>query len=112
MTYNKRKAMVFIETKIFTQLVKEYLSDDEYSELQQYIMKNPEVGKIIRGSGGVRKVRWAREGMGKSGGVRTIYYWAKLRDQIFMLTMYSKSEKANIDSKTLALISKELESIK
>ncbi len=112
MTYNKNRALVFIETKLFTQLVKEYLSDDEYRELQQYIMKNPEVGKIIRGSGGVRKVRWARERMGKSGGFRTIYYWAKARDQVYMLTMYSKSEKENIDKKTLAQIAKELEGVK
>lgn len=109
MTYNKKRTLVFIETKLFTQLVKEYLSDEEYGNLQQYIMKNPEVGKIIRGSGGVRKIRWTREGIGKSGGVRTIYYWAKTRDQIYMLTMYSKSEKENIDKKTLAQIAKELE---
>jgi hypothetical protein len=112
MTYNKKRTLVFVETKLFTQLVKEYLSDDEYRELQQHIMKNPEVGKIISGSGGVRKVRWAREGMGKSGGVRTIYYWAKALDQVFMLTMYSKSEKENIDKKTLAKIAKELEGMK
>ncbi len=112
MTYNKKRALVFIETKLFTQLVKEYLSDDEYRELQQYLMKNPEIGNIIRGGGGVRKVRWGKEGKGKSGGVRTIYYWAKTRDQIYMLTMYSKSEKENIDKKTLAQISKELEDVK
>lgn len=112
MTYNKKRTLVFIETKLFTQLVKEYLSDEEYGELQQYIMKNPEIGKVIRGSGGVRKVRWAREGMGKSGGVRTIYYWAKARDQVYMLTMYSKSEKENIDKKILAQIAKELEDMK
>jgi len=112
MTYNKKRTLVFIETKLFTQLVKEYLSDEEYGELQQYIMKNPEIGKIIRGSGGVRKVRWATEGMGKSGGVRTIYYWAKARDQVYMLTMYSKSEKENLDKKTLAQIAKELGDMK
>ena len=112
MTYNKKRTLVFVETKLFTQLVKEYLSDEEYGELQRYIMKNPEIGKVIRGSGGVRKVRWAREGMGESGGVRTIYYWAKARDQVYMLTMYSKSEKENIDKKTLAQIAKELEDMK
>lgn len=112
MTYNEKGTLIFIETKLFTQLVREYLSDDEYRELQQYIMKNPEVGKIIRSSGGVRKVRWARKGMGKSGGVRAIYYWAKARDQIYMLTMYSKSEKENIDKKILAQIAKELEDVK
>ena len=111
MTYNDKKMLVFIETKLFTQLVKKYLSDDEYRELQQYIMKNPEVGNIVRGSGGIRKLRWAREGRGKSGGIRTIYYWAKARDQVYMLTIYSKSEKENIDKKTLAQIAKELESV-
>ena len=112
MTYNKNRTVVFVETKLFTELVKEYLSDDEYGKLQQYIMENPEVGKIIRGSGGVRKARWSRKGMGKSGGVRTIYYWAKARDEIYMLTMYSKSEKENIDKQTLAQIAKQLEGIK
>lgn len=111
MTYNKNKTLVFVETKLFTQLVKEYLNDDEYTELQKHIMKDPEVGKVIRGSGGIRKLRWAREGMGKSGGVRTIYYWAKARDQIYMLTIYSKSEKENIDKKTLMQIAKHLEKI-
>ena len=112
MTYNNKKTVIFVETRIFTHLVKEYLSDDEYRELQQFIMKDPEVGKIIRGGGGVRKIRWARKGMGKSSGVRTIYYWAKARDQVYMLTMYSKSEKENIDKKTLSQIAKELENIK
>lgn len=112
MTYNKKGTLVFVETKLFTQLVKEYLSDDEYRALQQSIMANPEAGKIISGSGGVRKIRWAREGMGKSAGVRTIYYWAKARDQVYMLTIYSKSEKDNIDKKTLAQIAKELETMK
>lgn len=112
MTYNENRSVVFVETKKFTQLVKEYLSDEEYGELQKYMMKDPEIGKIIRGSGGIRKLRWALEGMGKSGGIRTIYYWAEIRSQIYMLTIYSKSEKENIDKKTLALIAKHLEDIK
>lgn len=112
MTYNKNRTAVFVETKVFTARVHEYLSDDEYRELQEYIMKDPAIGKVIRGSGGVRKVRWSRKGMGKSGGVRTIYYWAKARDEIYMLTMYSKSETENLDMKTLALIAKQLENIK
>jgi hypothetical protein len=112
MTYNKNRTVVFVETQIFTQMVKEYLSDEEYAELQKYIMKDPEVGKIIRGGGGVRKVRWSREGVGKSGGVRAIYYWVKKRDEVYMLTMYSKNEKENISKKTLAQIAKSLEDIK
>lgn len=110
MTYNN--AMVFIETSHFSKVVKQYLSDDEYAELQRYLMNSPDAGDLIRGSGGVRKLRWARSGMGKSGGVRTIYYWAKPKDQIFLLTMYSKSEQENIDAATLAQIAKKLETMK
>ena len=49
----------FIETKLFTRLVQEYLSDDEYLRLQQVLLADPEAGAIIPGSGGVRKLRWA-----------------------------------------------------
>lgn len=106
------KVMVFIETSLFTNRVKKYLTDEEYRELQFHLMEYPESGAIIRGSGGVRKLRWSRSGMGKSGGIRTIYYWAKTRNQFYMLTMYSKSEQENIDAETLSKIAKQLESMK
>jgi mRNA-degrading endonuclease RelE of RelBE toxin-antitoxin system len=64
----------FIETKLFTKLVVEYLSDERYSELQAELISNPSIGAVIRGSGGVRKVRWAAAGRGKSGGYRIVYY--------------------------------------
>ncbi len=85
--------MEFIETSIFTKLIPKYLTDDEYRLFQWYLIRNPEVGDIVRGSGGVRKVRWAPEGKGKSGGVRIMYYWKKSDDEIWLLTIYSKSEK-------------------
>lgn len=110
MTYTR--TMVFVETHLFTNLVKKYLDDDVYRELQQYLINQPDAGDIIRGGGGIRKLRWRRAGIGKSGGVRVIYYWAKARDQIYLLTIYSKSEQENIDAKTLAHISKKLEAIK
>jgi mRNA-degrading endonuclease RelE of RelBE toxin-antitoxin system len=64
----------FIETRLFTRLVREYLDDDEYRELQKVLMDNPETGNIIPGSGGLRKVRWRAPGRGKRGGYRVIYY--------------------------------------
>ena len=64
----------FVETKLFTRLVLEYLSDDEYSELQQALIANPEAGAIVPGSGGVRKLRWGLAGRGKRGGIRVIYF--------------------------------------
>lgn len=109
MTYN---TVVFIETTHFTNWAGKYLPDEEYTELQHYLMQHPEAGQIIRGSGGIRKLRWSRQGMGKSGGVRIIYYWAKPRHQIYMLTIYSKSEKENIDAETLKRIAKHLEELK
>lgn len=112
MAYNEIKTAVFIETSTFTSLVKAYLADDDYAALQKHIMENPKSGPVIRGSGGIRKVRWALPGMGKSGGVRVIYYWLESQAQIFMLTIYGKSEKANIDNKTLVKISRQLEGIK
>jgi len=67
--------MVIVETSIFTRQVQDLLSDDEYRSLQITLAKRPEVGALIEGSGGLRKVRWALAGRGKRGGVRVIYYW-------------------------------------
>ena len=64
----------FIETGLFTRLVQEYLSDDEYFRLQRRLMRDPEAGAVVRGSGGVRKLRWAAAGHGKRGGYRVIYF--------------------------------------
>ena len=75
-------------------------------------MENPKAGVILRGSGGIRKLRWAAHGKGKSGGVRIIYYWAKQAEHIYLLTLYSKGEQENIDAATLKRIAKLLETLK
>lgn len=64
----------FVESKLFTRLVGDYLSDDEYSQLQAALAEAPERGAIVPRSGGVRKLRWAQPGRGKRGGIRVIYY--------------------------------------
>jgi len=58
----------FIETRLFTKLVVDYLSDEEYAALQVALIRDPEAGPVIPGSGGVRKLRWAAPGRGKRGG--------------------------------------------
>lgn len=94
----------FVETSIFTKIVERYLSDDEFAELQTYLHEQPEAGDVIRGSGGVRKLRWALQGRGKRGGVRIIYY-LKLDDgQIWLLTMYAKNVKETIPTQVLRQI--------
>jgi len=67
--------MVIIETSIFTKRIKELMSDNVYSELQNALVAYPESGKLIQGSGGLRKIRWGTAGKGKRGGVRAIYYF-------------------------------------
>jgi mRNA-degrading endonuclease RelE of RelBE toxin-antitoxin system len=75
--------VVIIETSIFTRQVQKLLSTEEYRQLQRALVFRPDLGQVIPGSGGLRKVRWAITGRGKSGGVRAIYYWAVVRDTIF-----------------------------
>jgi mRNA-degrading endonuclease RelE of RelBE toxin-antitoxin system len=100
--------MEFIEAIAFTKYVYEYLSDDEYSGLQSFLLQYPEAGKVVPGSGGVRKVRWAMSGKGKSGGVRVIYYFKRQDDEIWLLTIYSKNEVENIPAHVLRQIAKEI----
>ncbi|MFN8405767.1 MAG: type II toxin-antitoxin system RelE/ParE family toxin, partial [Anaerolineales bacterium] len=88
--------MEFIEATAFTKHVYDFLSEDEYLGLQGFLLKYPEAGKVVPSSGGVRKVRWGISGKGKSGGVRVIYYFKRQDDEIWLLTIYSKSETENI----------------
>jgi mRNA-degrading endonuclease RelE of RelBE toxin-antitoxin system len=101
--------MEFIEATAFSKHIYDYLSEDEYLGLQSFLLQYPEAGKVVPGSGGVRKVRWAISGRGKSGGVRVIYYFKKQDDEIWLLTIYSKNEIANIPAHILRQIAKEIE---
>jgi len=73
--------MMIIETSIFTRQVLALLDDDEYRRLQTVLVVHPEVGVIIPGSGGLRKLRWGAKGRGKRAGVRVIYYWVGRQDR-------------------------------
>ena len=89
--YNK--SMEFIETPIFTRLITELLPDDDYRLLQTELVEDPERGALIKQGGGIRKIRFAAQGKGKSGGIRVIYYWLRDDGQIYMLLAYPKSKK-------------------
>jgi mRNA-degrading endonuclease RelE of RelBE toxin-antitoxin system len=101
--------LTFVETKLFTKLVQDYLSDDEYSALQQALVSSPEAGDVIPGSGGVRKLRWSAAGRGKRGGYRVIYYLRSRQGQIWMLTMYAKNVAENIPAHVLKKIREEID---
>lgn len=91
----------FVESSIFTRVCPAYLDDDEYAELQQFLLLKPEAGQVVPGSGGVRKLRWARPGMGKRGGLRVIYYVQYEPMEFWMLTIYSKASEPNIPAHVL-----------
>ncbi len=109
MPYNH--VMIFIETSTFTNLIGTYLSDDEYLGLQRFLLKYPDAGAIIRGTGGVRKLRWGISGKGKRGGIRVIYYWKRRDDEIWLLTVYGKSERDTIPSHILRQIAEEIKDV-
>ncbi len=91
----------FIESSIFERVLPAYLNDDEYSELQQYLIQHPEAGEVVSGSGGLRKLRWARPGGGKRGGLRIIYFVRYRPNECWMLTLYAKAKRENIPAHIL-----------
>jgi len=82
--------MLFIETEIFTEDVKELLADDEYREFQQFLANNPDWGDVIPDTGGLRKIRWSARGKEKRGGVRIIYFYKITASHIRLLLIYKK----------------------
>lgn len=91
----------FIESSTFKRMCPVYLDDDEYAELQQFMMREPEAGTLVRGSGGVRKLRWSRRGTGKRGGLRVIYFVRHDPNEFWMLTIYAKTKHENIPAHIL-----------
>jgi len=91
----------FVESSLFSKMVYDYLSEEDYIALQQFLLEQPEAGDVVRGSGGVRKLRWARAGAGKSGGVRVCYYTRNAAGQILLLVIYAKSVRASISGAVL-----------
>jgi hypothetical protein len=92
---------VFIELPTFTRYREDYLDDDAFRDLQQFLIEHPHAGDLVPGTGGVRKLRWARTGMGKRGGLRLLYYAQDTKGRIWLLTVYAKSAKENIPNELL-----------
>jgi mRNA-degrading endonuclease RelE of RelBE toxin-antitoxin system len=88
--------MVFVESPVFTALLLETLTDDEYSAFQRFLMRQPYAGTVIQETGGLRKVRWSVSGKGKRGGVRVIYYYADEQEQIRLLLIYKKARQEEL----------------
>ena len=98
--------MEVIETSTFTKQITALLTDGEYGEFQSRLAANPQLGAVVKGGGGIRKVRVAVGSRGKRGGARVIYYWAVSRDVILLLYVYPKSVTADLTPKQIAQLAK------
>ena len=87
---------IFVESTIFEKLRSNYLSEDEFRELQLVLLTNPKLGSVIQGTGGLRKIRFKAKGKGKRSGVRVIYYFLDQKNRFYLLTLYSKNELTDL----------------
>lgn len=99
----------FVETPTFIADADKLWSAEERLEFFVWLANNPEAGDVIPGSGGCRKVRWSRSGMGKRGGVRVIYFTRLALSEVWMLLIYAKTTQDNIPAHLLKEIRKEIE---
>jgi len=98
--------MEIAETSIFTKEITRILTDDEYKEFQNFLVANPKRGDVIKGSGGLRKIRWKVNGRGKSGGIRNIYYYYEKDSLILMIFVYEKSKTEDLTPKQIEMLRK------
>jgi mRNA-degrading endonuclease RelE of RelBE toxin-antitoxin system len=104
--------MEFIEAPAFTRYLADYLNDDGYKELQAKLGANPELGAVMPGTGGFRKLRWGdiRRGKGRRGGLRVIYYHFRSDSQIWLITLYDKDEASDLTTKEKKALKAAIES--
>ncbi len=100
MAYNSIMHL-FIELPAFSRYREDYFDDRAFHELQGHLLSQPMAGELVPGTGGVRKLRWSRAGMGKRGGVRVLYYVQDAKGRIWLLTVYAKSARENIPNELL-----------
>ena len=95
--------MRIIETPVFTKQINRLLDEDTYKQFKEYLVCNPLKGKLIKGSGGIRKIRWSKKNTGKSGGIRIIYF-IKTETKIYLLFAYSKRDAESITKKQINML--------
>ena len=94
---------------IFSEDIDRELSLEEYRRLQLSLLLRPKQGDLIRGSGGLRKLRWHRRGMGKRGGLRVVYFWEAKSETFYMLTVYRKNDQEDLTPRQTATLRKLVE---
>ncbi len=103
--------LVFLETPLFTRRLGDYLTDESYRALQRALMEAPDIGEVMPGTGGFRKLRWEdmRRGKGKRGGLRVIYYYLTADRQIWFFTLYDKDEATDLTADEKGILRKAIQ---
>ena len=92
-----KRLITVAELPSFTKQATKLLSKDEINDLINYLAANPEAGDMLEGTGGIRKIRWTRSGMGKSGGARVIYFYYNDHHPLLLIEIFAKNVKENLD---------------
>ncbi len=103
--------MVFVELTPFVRFREENWTDEDFRALQQFLLLTPIAGNVIRGTHGLRKLRWNVRGRGKRGGARVIYFWRSSSRRVYLIYGYLKTESEDLTPqqlKILALLMKDL----
>jgi hypothetical protein len=90
--------LTFVETATFTRLITGLVADEDYAKFQHELAESPDKGDLLVGGGGVRKVRLAVGGRGKSGGARVLYLYLQHRGVIYLLYLFTKGDAANLSA--------------
>ncbi len=105
------KLLTVVELDIFLRAAARLWSEDEREAFVDYVAANPEAGDLIPETGGLRKVRWGRQGSGKRGGVRVVYYFYDLDMPLYLITVYAKAAREDLspeEKRNLAALSAEM----
>jgi hypothetical protein len=104
--------LTFVESRGFTEKLRALVDDEAYRAFQNELQDNPEKGDLIKEAGGVRKVRLRLPGRGKSGGARVIYLYLENHALLYLLTIYTKKEQADLSPEQKKAIRAVVEEIK
>ncbi|PKM43890.1 MAG: addiction module toxin RelE [Gammaproteobacteria bacterium HGW-Gammaproteobacteria-1] len=94
------------ETAPFQRKISSLLTEEERADLIAYLAEHPNAGVLLQGTGGIRKLRWGRQGGGKSGGIRVIYFVYNADMPLYLLAAFGKNEKANISAEERNMLAK------
>jgi mRNA-degrading endonuclease RelE of RelBE toxin-antitoxin system len=108
------KPLTVVELTTFLRAAAKVWSDDERAEFVDFVAANPDSGDVIPETGGLRKVRWSRQGSGKRGGVRVIYYYYDMELPLYLITVYAKAAREDLtpeEKRTLSALAAELKRV-